>query len=107
MGGEIVSQDEIWTMDSSRFWVYDDYMDQLFDRIAGKIPEMDPRSYSKEFARGFSEGEKGYTDEQRIEIGVRYIEGIQNLLGERFEPDMRPREERMVDGLKAVVKELD
>src|SRR3989344_9342818 len=27
---------------------------------------MSPKSYSKEFARGFSEGEKGYTDEQRI-----------------------------------------
>ena len=93
-------------MDSSRFWKLEDYQTQLANRIAGKIEEVNPVSYSKEFARGFSQGDSGYTDEQRIEIGIRYIEGIQHLLGKRFEPDMRPRDERVVDGLQKVVMNL-
>jgi phosphoribosylaminoimidazole-succinocarboxamide synthase len=104
--GEIVSQDEIWTMDSSRFWLADDYKDQVRKFNSGEIDEISPRSYSKEFARGFSEGEQGYTREQRAAIAVRYIEGIQHLLGQRFEPDMRPRDERVVTGLQTVVNQL-
>jgi len=101
--GRIVSQDEIWTMDSSRFWLADDYADQMQKLKAGEIEELAPRSYSKEFARGFSKGEEGYTDEQRAKIAVRYIEGAQQLLGKRFEPDMRSREEKVVTGLQAIV----
>ncbi len=97
--GQIVAQDEIWTMDSSRFWLVRDYAEQMAKLLAGAISELNPRSYSKEFARGFSEGERGYTQEQRAQIAVRYIMGIQNLLGQRFEPDTRSREERVVSGL--------
>ncbi len=104
--GQIVSQDEIWTMDSSRFWLLDDYNDQLTKLKNGEIEELNPKSYSKEFARGFSEGDKGYTDEQRAQIAVRYIEGIQHLLGKRFEPDMRSSEERIVSGLEKITKRL-
>ncbi|MBS3081038.1 phosphoribosylaminoimidazolesuccinocarboxamide synthase [Candidatus Pacearchaeota archaeon] len=104
--GEIVSQDEIWTMDSSRFWLLNEYNDQMRRLSAGKIKELDPRSYSKEFARGFSKGDQGYTDEQRIQIAVRYFEGIQHLLGKRFEPDMRSNEERVVSGIEKIVKQL-
>ena len=126
--GKLVSQDELYTMDSSRFWVEEDYNHQLNLYLTGKvdalvdylketqpgIKEKDyivngeviicPRSYSKEFARDFSEGDKGYTDDQRREIAVRYIEGIQNLTGQKFEPDMRPRDERVIDGLEKVVR---
>jgi phosphoribosylaminoimidazole-succinocarboxamide synthase len=104
--GEIVSQDEIWTMDSSRFWLLEDYQEQMRKLATGEIMELNPKSYSKEFARGFSEGDKGYTDEQRAQIAVRYIEGIQHLLGKRFEPDMRSREERVVSGLQTIVEKL-
>jgi phosphoribosylaminoimidazole-succinocarboxamide synthase len=104
--GEIVSQDEIWTMDSSRFWLVNDYNEQMAKLARGEIKELSPASYSKEFARGFSEGEKGYTDEQRAQIAVRYIMGIQHLLGKRFVPDMRPAEERVVSGLQAIVEQL-
>ncbi len=128
--GNIVSQDEIWTMDSSRFWLMDDcnrqftfffnhdeeglarYLQETQPGIKekdfivnGKVI-MAPRSYSKEFARGFSKGEQGYTDDERAQIAVRYIEGIQNLLGQRFEPDLRSNEERIVTGLEKVVEEL-
>lgn len=104
--GKIVSQDEILTMDSSRFWLASDYDAQMARFELGELEELNPKSYSKEFARGFSEGEKGYTDEQRVVIGARYVIGIQELLGKRFEPDMRPRDERVVSGLRTVVEGL-
>lgn len=104
--GKIVSQDEILTMDSSRFWLAADYEAQMERYNLGELEELNPKSYSKEFARGFSEGEKGYTDEQRVAIGARYVIGIQELLGKRFEPDMRPRDERVVSGLRRVVESL-
>ncbi len=104
--GMIVSQDEILTMDSSRFWLASDYDTQMERFRWGELEEMDPKSYSKEFARGFSEGEQGYTDTQRIAIAARYVIGIQELLGRRFEPDMRPRDERVVSGLRTIVENL-
>lgn len=104
--GRIVSQDEILTMDSSRFWLAADYEAQMERFRLGELEELHPKSYSKEFARGFSEGEKGYTDEQRVAIGARYVIGIQELLGKRFEPDMRPRDERVVTGLRTIMQSL-
>ena len=101
-----MSQDEILTMDSSRFWLTSDYDAQMERFNCGELEELNPKSYSKEFARGFSEGESGYTDEQRIAIGARYVIGIQELLGKRFEPDMRPRDERVVSGLRKIVENL-
>jgi phosphoribosylaminoimidazole-succinocarboxamide synthase len=104
--GRIVSQDEILTMDSSRFWLASDYDAQTERLKRWKLDELKPKSYSKEFAREFSEGQKGYTDEQRRVISARYISGIQELLGKRFEPDMRPRDERVVSGLQKIVENL-
>jgi len=104
--GRIVSQDEIWTMDSSRFWNLEDYKEQELRLARGEIEELSPKSFSKEFARDFSKGEEGYTDEQRIQIAVRYVEGIQHLLGKPFEPDMRTGEERAVTGIERVVEQL-
>ena len=93
-------------MDSSRFWLLGDYNSQLRKLEAGGISELNPTSFSKEFARGFSEGSKGYDDDQRAQIAVRYIEGIQHLLGIRFRPDLRPRDERVISGLEKVVEKL-
>lgn len=105
--GEIVSQDELFTMDSSRYWIKDDYDKQkkLFEK--GEIKEINPKSYSKEFARGLSIKDKKYTDKQRIEIAVRYVEGIEKLLGIKFMPDMRSWEERVIFGINKVLKELE
>ena len=104
--GHIVSQDELYTLDSSRYWLREDYLRQLVETIDGEREELDPKSYSKEFARGFSKGDQGYTDEQRRAIAVRYIMGIQNLTGQRFSPDMRSREERVISGLQTIVEQL-
>ena len=127
---EVVSQDEIWTIDSSRFWLAEDYESQLKLYLAGKeielanyikdtqpgVKESDyvvsgkviicPKSYSKEFARGFSKGESEYNDAERLEISVRYIESIQYLLGIAFKPDMRPRIERMISGLQTICDQV-
>ena len=128
--GEIVSQDELYTLDSSRFWLAEDYNKQSEMFYSGNdsklihyllhtqenLKEEDyivdnkviicPKSYSKEFARGFSKGDAGYTDEQRVKIAVRYIMGIQHLLGKEFEPDMRLRDERVITGLQTIVDNL-
>ncbi len=104
LDGKIKSMDELITMDSSRFWLLDDYNDQFAKLNKGEIEELAPKSYSKEFARGFSKGDAGYNDEQRIQIAVRYIEGFQHLIGTGFEPDMRTREERMVSGLNTALE---
>lgn len=104
--GRIKGQDEYITMDSSRFWLVKEYEVLLDKFLRGEIKELDPASYSKELARGFSKGADGYTDDQRAQIAVRYIIGIQNLTEKRFVPDMRPREERVVFGLQRVVEEL-
>ncbi len=128
--GEIVSQDEIWTPDSSRFWPVDDYNKQLQLFLAGKDEELlkyiketqpdvkekdyleggrvviTPVSLSKEFARGKSVGTDVYTPQQRADIAVRYIMVVQQLLGRRFEPDMTPRDQRVIKGLETVVREL-
>ena len=104
--GEIVSQDELWTMDSSRFWLLGDYNQQMEQFLRGDIEEIAPKSYSKEFARGFSKGDEGYDDETRAKIAVRYIEGLQTLLGKRFVPDMKSREERVITGLETVVDRM-
>ncbi|MFC1561744.1 phosphoribosylaminoimidazolesuccinocarboxamide synthase [candidate division KSB1 bacterium] len=104
--GTIKSQDEIITMDSSRFWLLDDYNRQMEQLLNGETGELAPKSFSKEFARGFSRGTEGYTDEQRILIAIRYIEGIQHLLGKRFEPDMRSREERLISGIGTILDSL-
>ena len=98
--GEIVSADELYTMDSSRFWRIDE--DGALMTRDGK-----PLSFSKEFARGMVK-EKGqqFSDEQANEIAVRYIQGLQHLTGEAFDPDLRPRDQRIVESTNLILDTL-
>ncbi len=98
--GEIVAADELYTMDSSRFWRIDE-QGQLLTRD-GK-----PVSFSKEFARGMVK-EKGqqFSEEQANEIAVRYIQGLQHLTGVSFEPDLRPREQRIIESTDLILDVL-
>jgi phosphoribosylaminoimidazole-succinocarboxamide synthase len=98
--GAIVSADELYTMDSSRFWKIDD---------SGSLLTRDgkPVSFSKEFARGMvKEKDQQFTDEQANEIAVRYIQGLQHLTGESFKPDLRQRDERIVDSTNLILDSL-
>ncbi len=98
--GRIVAADELYTMDSSRFWKVND---------DGSVLTHDgkPVSFSKEFARGMVK-EKGqqFTEEQANEIAVRYIQGLQHLTGVAFEPDLRPRDQRIVESTNLILDKL-
>ena len=98
--GQIVSADELYTMDSSRFWAMD--QDGSLKTKDGK-----PVSFSKEFARGMVK-EKGqqFTDAQANEIAVRYIQGLQHLTGVAFEPDLRPRDQRIIESTNLILDTL-
>lgn len=98
--GAIVSADELYTMDSSRFWRLGD---------DGKLLTRDgkPVSFSKEFARGMvKEKDQQFTEEQANEIAVRYILGLQHLTGVAFDPDLRPRDQRIVESTNLILDSL-
>ena len=98
--GQIVSADELYTMDSSRFWRRGE---------DGELLTRDgkPVSFSKEFARGMVKAQdQQFSDEQANEIAVRYIQGLQHLTGEAFDPDLRPRDERLVDSTNLILDAL-
>ena len=98
--GQIVSADELYTMDSSRFWAMD-------EDGALKTKDGKPVSFSKEFARGMVK-EKGqqFTEAQANEIAVRYIQGLQHLTGVTFEPDLRPRDQRIIESTNLILDTL-
>ncbi len=97
---QIVAADELYTMDSSRFWKLND---------DGSVMKRDgkPVSFSKEFARGMVK-DKGmqFSTEQSNEIAVRYISGLQHLTGKAFEPDLRPRDERIIESTNLILEYL-
>ena len=98
--GQIVAADELYTMDSSRFWKLDD---------KGSIITRDgkPISFSKEFARGMvKERNQQFTDDQAGEIAVRYIIGLQSITGKTFEPDLRPRDQRIIESTNLILDNL-
>jgi phosphoribosylaminoimidazole-succinocarboxamide synthase len=98
--GQIVSADELYTMDSSRFWRVDKDGALL-------IRDGKPVSFSKEFARGMvKEKDQQFSDEQANEIAVRYIQGLQHLTGEAFEPDLRPRDQRVIESTNLILDAL-
>ena len=99
-------QDEVYTLDSSRFWFANDYQKQVEQLRRGEIGELNPRSLSKEFAREKAVGNQKFTQEQLMNIAVRYILAVQPILGKPFHPDLRPRNERVISGLQNIVEHL-
>ncbi|MCH7226033.1 phosphoribosylaminoimidazolesuccinocarboxamide synthase [Haloferula sp. A504] len=98
--GRIVVADEVYTMDSSRFWkVGDD----------GELVTRDgkPVSFSKEFARGLvKEKAQQFSGDEAAEIAVRYIQGLQHLTGKPFAPDLRPRDQRIIESTNLILDAL-
>ncbi len=98
--GQIVVADEVYTMDSSRFWKMG---------TDGRIIVRDgkPVSFSKEFARGMvTEKAMQFTEGQVNQIAVRYISGLQLLTGKTFKPDLRPRDQRIVESVNLILDHL-
>jgi len=95
--GKIVSADELYTMDSSRFW-------KINDDGSVVMRDNKPVSFSKEFARGMIK-EKGqvFSPQQAEEIAVRYIQGLQHLTGKPFDPDLRPRDQRIIESVNLIL----
>jgi len=98
--GQIVVADELYTMDSSRFWAcHED--GSLMTR------DGEPISFSKEFARGMvTEKNQQFTAQQANEIAVRYIQGLQHLTGQQFNPDLRPRDQRIIESTNLILDSL-
>ena len=89
--GEIVVIDEIHTPDSSRFWFSSTYEERF---TAGK----DPESFDKEYVRRYL-ADRGFTgdgeippipDAVKVEAIKRYIQAIETITGEAFEPNLEP-----------------
>lgn len=97
----VLAIDEMYTMDSCRFWLMK----------ADGTPELDengePKSFSKEFARQFAKGNAEFTNKEKVLIATRYILGIQHLTGQAFVPDLRPWEERVRDGIARCLAQID
>lgn len=101
--GHIKVMDEVFTLDSTRRWKIDANTGRFELDKKGK-----PKSYSKEFVRGmeFDPNTGLLHPDQEVEIAVRYIEAIQHLSGQKFEPDLRARDERIVDSTKLILQTL-
>ncbi len=98
--GQVVAADELYTMDSSRYWRLDDNGELLTKN--GK-----PVSFSKEFARSMvKEKDEQFSAQKASEIAMRYIAGLQHLTGREFVPDLRPRDERIVQSTNLVLDYL-
>lgn len=98
--GHIVVADEVYTMDSSRFWKMDAAGDVIMRN--GK-----PISFSKEFARGMvTDKAMQFNTDQINKIAVRYISGLQLLTGVPFAPDLRPRDQRLVESVNLILNHL-
>jgi len=98
--GVIVAADELYTMDSSRFWRLDEN-GEIMQR-QGK-----PVSFSKEFARGMvKEMDQQFSSEQANAIAERYIQGLQHLTGVEFTPDLRARDQRIIESCNLILDAL-
>jgi phosphoribosylaminoimidazole-succinocarboxamide synthase len=94
--GRIILIDEIHTPDSSRFW-YSETYEQRFER--GEAPE----SFDKEFVRRYLAA-RGFTgdgpvpplpDDIRVEASLRYLEAVQRITGDSFQPNLEEPLARM------------
>ncbi len=100
--GRLTLIDEIHTLDSSRYWVAEDYDARM---AAGEAPRM----LDKENLRQWLRTERGFTgdgpppvldDSIRRELCARYMEGYERILGTPFVPRPGPVEPRIRENLE-------
>jgi phosphoribosylaminoimidazole-succinocarboxamide synthase len=94
--GRIVLIDEIHTPDSSRYWLSKTYEERL---RAGETPE----SFDKDNVRRYL-GQQGFKgdgpvphvpDDVRIMASQRYLDAIETITGEKFQPNLENALERL------------
>lgn len=96
LDGKVVLADEIHTLDSSRFWVADEYE----ERFSRGVPQ---RMLDKEPVRQWllTQGFKGdgpiphFSDTHRLEIMEHYLNAYHRLTGSVFRPASEPFEARL------------
>jgi phosphoribosylaminoimidazole-succinocarboxamide synthase len=96
----ILSMDELYTLDSSRFW-------KLNSDGSILMENGEPVPFSKEFARSLSKDANSYTIKERVLIAARYMESIELLTGVPFSVDKTPWDNRVVTQLKKGLSYLD
>ena len=52
------------------------------------------------------EKDQQFSDEQANEFAVRYILGLQHLTGVEFTPDLRPRDQRLIESVDLILDAL-
>jgi phosphoribosylaminoimidazole-succinocarboxamide synthase len=52
------------------------------------------------------QNDQQFSEEQANEIAVRYIEGLQHITGESFAPDLRPRDQRIIESVNLILDSL-
>jgi phosphoribosylaminoimidazole-succinocarboxamide synthase len=98
--GQTVAIDELYTMDSSRFW----YMDQNGGIL---LVDGEPVQIGKENARKIvKEKNQQFTKEQADMIAFDYIKGYQKITGKRFVPNIKSNVEIYIEGLKTVFENI-
>lgn len=53
-----------------------------------------------------TEKNQQFTAQQADEIAVRYIQGLQHLTGQQFNPDLRPRDQRIIESTNLILDSL-
>lgn len=99
VGGTICLMDEVFTLDSSRFW----------RELNGEIvcdDEGKPIAFSKEYARTIAQGKDPFTVNQQKNIAVTYILAAQLITGKLFTPLQDTYEELVRRDLKTVLEKL-
>lgn len=99
--GEIVVIDEIHTPDSSRFWFANTYEERFQSGEA-------PASFDKEYVRRYL-ADKGFRgdgpipdipDDVKVEAVRRYVEAVETITGDTFEPNLEEPLARMRRNLR-------
>ena len=103
--GRIVLIDEIHTPDSSRYWYAGTYAERF---AAGEDPESFDKEYVRRWLKSVGYGGDGPSpplpDDVRVEATRRYIEAIDVIRGEAFEPDTEEPQARIRRNLKESVQ---
>lgn len=102
LDGKLILADEIHTLDSSRFWIEDDY-NLAF--AAGRAPKMLDKEPFRQWL--LSQGYKGegeiphFSDEYRVEIAQHYISAYEKITGSEFDAEVGDVSARILRNLKA------
>ncbi len=99
--GNLLLADEIHTLDSSRYWIKENYLTAF---AKGESPQMLDKEPTRQWL--LSKGYKGdgaipeFTREHRIQISRHYIESFERISGHQFKPEFGSVEKRIEANLR-------